>query len=83
MVRIEGGAATQAGAKSVRRAPDLEGVAGLLASMTGGGADTTSGSGLLVGGSVVVRSAGIVASLRTAAGVGSLAGSSTREGRGS
>ena len=80
MVWIEGGAATQAGAKSVRRAPDLEGAAGLSASVAGGGAGTTSGSGVVVGGSVLVLSAGIVASPRTAEGVGGLAGSTARRG---
>ena len=77
MVWIEGGAATQADAKRVRRPPDLEGAAGLPASMAGGGAGTTSGSGEVGSGAVVIAATGVVVAASTAAGVVGTAGSIT------
>ena len=60
MVWIEGLAASQADAKSVRRLPDLEGAAGLPASIAGGGAGTTSGSGVVGSGAVVIAATGLL-----------------------
>ena len=59
MVLIDWGAATHAGAKKVRRPPDLERSAGLSTSTGGGGAGATPRS----------RAAGIMAGVVVAAGV--------------